>query len=67
MPNKATFLTMAILIRFVEGIGASIQAVAIESTIIIIYRDRIASAKVSATCSHSYIITNITIIGVFIS
>ena len=46
MPSRATFLTMALLIRFVEGIGASIQAVAIESTIIIIYRDRIASAKV---------------------
>ncbi|RDD42198.1 MFS-type transporter SLC18B1, partial [Trichoplax sp. H2] len=45
MHNRMHFLVMALIIRFVQGIGAAIQGIAVESAIIVLYRDRIASAK----------------------
>ncbi|RDD42096.1 MFS-type transporter SLC18B1 [Trichoplax sp. H2] len=45
MDDRISFLVFALLIRFTQGIGGAIQGVAIESTVIVLYRDRIASAK----------------------
>ncbi|EDV22579.1 uncharacterized protein TRIADDRAFT_58954 [Trichoplax adhaerens] len=43
--DRITFLVLAIILQFFQGTGASMQDVVVESTVMVIYRDNIASAK----------------------
>ncbi|EDV22580.1 uncharacterized protein TRIADDRAFT_58955 [Trichoplax adhaerens] len=62
MDDRISFLVFALLIRFTQGIGGAIQGVAIESTVIVLYRDRIASAKAGGYAMPFLVIGSIVIL-----